>query len=846
VVLPLSSIADDTLPSVGGKAAKLARMAREGLSVPPSSVLPSDAFRRALEQHGLLARAEAVAAGASDPDLPDAIRALPLTQATRRRWIRAARALGPRVAVRSSGLEEDGDETSFAGQHETLLDVAPEDVPDAVLACWASLYAERALAYRPHPPAPGALGVLVQRQLTPTTSGVLFTINPLNGSWREMVVEAVWGLGEALVSGQVHPHWYLVRRPRTLPAPLRSLQRITARVRLQVLQRDLPDLEQQLLPSEAGGPELVPVPAPQRGRPTLSDRALRRLCRTGLAVERLLDGPQDIEWAMEGGQLYLLQARPITAAGSPRSRDDVIWTRRFIGERWPRPATPMGWSVIAPILDELVAYPETQAAHLGGGPALQLVDGHPYVNATVFRHLAFKLPGAPAPRFMLELIPPEEERAWRRRFAVAPHIAVYASILRTTLEERRWRRFRWNPFTNDRAWERFDTDLADALPRLTDPCIDPETQLAEQLDWIRAYCGIHVCSLLFANIGYQLLEGSLAAWLPNRRDELLALFGSSAEGNRTVETHHALENLRRHATPEDRSRLAEGRAEGPFADTLAAFLDAYGHRAEASWELMAPHWRDDPSQLVPLLENPITPPAPVRQGQVDDALGELEGELTASQQSTLRLLVERVRTYMRLRENQRFTFDRLLQATRDTVLRLGDRLVGRGVLDDRALVAFLDLPTVQRALRDGGDLQATAEAARAEWERQAQEHPPAFLSATEPPPATSGRLQGLGISPGRHRGRVRVIHDLAEGAALLPGEILVAHAVDPGWTPLFARAGAVVLELGSVLSHGAVVAREYGLPAVVNIDDATLRLPNGTDITVDGQRGAIWIHAPQS
>ncbi len=844
-MIPLIAIPDDALGTVGGKAAKLARLVREGVAVPEAAVLPVEAFQDALRTHGLWARAEAVAGGASDPGLADAIRTLPLSRDLHQQWVAAARGLGRRLAVRSSGTDEDGEETSFAGQHKTLLDVPPEDVPDAVLTCWASLYADRALAYRRTPPAPGALAVLVQRQLTPTISGVLFTINPLNGSWREMVVEAVWGLGEVLVSGQVHPHWYLVRRPRTLPAPLRSLQRITARVRLQVLQRDLPDLAQQLLPSEAGGPELVAVPAPQRGRPTLSDRALRRLCRTGLAVERLLDGPQDIEWAIEGGQLYLLQARPITAAGSPRSRDDVIWTRRFIGERWPRPATPMGWSVIAPILDELVAYPETQAAHLGGGPALQLVDGHPYVNATVFRHLAFKLPGAPAPRFMLELIPPEEERAWRRRFAVAPHLAVYASILRTTLQERRWRRFRWNPFTNDRAWERFDADLADALPRLTDPRVDPETQLAEQLDWIRAYCGIHVCSLLFANIGYQLLEGSLAAWLPNRRDELLALFGSSAEGNRTVETHHALENLRLHATDEDRSRLAEGQAEGLFADTLAGFLDAYGHRAEASWELMAPHWRDDPSQLVPLLENPITPPAPVRQEQVDAALAELDGELSASQKATLKLLVERVRTYMRLRENQRFTFDRLLQATRDTVLRLGDRLVGSGVIDDRALVAFLDLPTVQRALRDGGDLQATAEAARGEWERQAQQHPPAFLSGSEPPPATSGRLQGLGISPGRHRGRVRVIRDLAEGAALLPGEILVAHAVDPGWTPLFARAGAAVLELGSVLSHGAVVAREYGLPAVVNIDDATLRLTNGTDITVDGQRGAIWIHDPQ-
>ncbi len=839
-MIPLPSTR--TLDNIGGKAAKLARLTEEGLPIPPAVVLPSDAFRDALRSSGLLERAQAVADGASDPALPDAIRALELPASLRDTWIREARGLGDRVAVRSSGLEEDGETTSFAGLHETLLDVAPDDVPDAILTCWASLYSERALAYRHAPPAPGALAVLVQRQLAPTTSGVLFTINPLNGSWREMVVEAVWGLGEVLVSGQIHPHWYLVRRPRTLPAPLRPLQRVTARVRLQVLQRDLPDLEPQLVPTEHG-PALVPVPHTQRNRPTLSDRQLRRLCRMGLAIERHLGGPQDIEWAIEDGQLFLLQSRPITAAGSPRARDDVIWTRRFIGERWPKPATPMGWSVIGPILDWLIAYPDTQAAHLGGGPALQLVDGHPYVNATVFRHLAFKLPGAPAPRFMLELIPPDEERAWRRRFAVAPDVAVYASILRTTLAERRWRRFRWNPFTNDRAWSAFEAELTAALPHLTGDG-DPEALLDEQLDWIRRYCGIHVCSLLFANIGYQLLEAALPAWLPDRRDELLPLFGSSAEGNRTVEANHALEALRRQASDDDLRRLARGEATGPFAQALDAFLADYGHRAEASWELMAPHWRDDPSQLVPLLENPITPPPPVQQARVDQALAELADVLPPQQHALLRLLVQRVRTYLLLRENQRFTFDRLLQATRDTVLRLGDRLVEHGVLDDRELVAFLDLPTVRRALHSGGRLQPTAEAARDQWHAQSRVRPPAFLATSDPPLVEAGRLQGLGISAGRHRGRVRVLHDLSEGATLLPGEVLVTHAVDPGWTPLFARAGAAVLELGSVLSHGAVVAREYGMPAVVNIDDATTRLRTGMEITVDGQRGAIWIHEP--
>ena len=646
-----------------------------------------------------------------------------------------------------------------------------------------------------------------------------------------------------------------MRRPRDLPGPL---QRLTARVRLSIMQEDLPALTEQVV-AGPGGPTTRSVPPRLLGRRTLSRSDLRRLCRLGLRVERVLGEPVDIEWAqLDDGRFVLLQARPITAVGTPRERTDVLWTRRFIGERWSQPATPMGWSILEPLLTWFIGYPETQAAHLGGGPALRLVEGRPYINATVFRHLAFKLPGSPPPRFMLELIPPAEEQAWRRRFAVAPHLAVYASIFRTTFAERRWERFRWNPFTNHQHWDAFRDALQEELPSLSRGVSGPGEaidRVEEQIGWIRDYCSIHVCSLLFANISYQLLEGALSAWAPAERTRWMAVLATCPPGNQTVATNEALARLAGHATDADLLTLAGGvEALRPaFRAAVDDFLARYGHRSQASWEIMAEHWRDAPAQLVPLLRAQgaeLSQPRDAHDSEahVAEILREVRAQLPPGQAFVVGQLTWYCRRYLLLRENQRFWFDHLLAATRDTLLQAGEQLVHRGLLDTPGDVAFVPWPTVRDVLGgdlDGHDLRASATAARAAWSEQVEADPATFLVGDHPsgPPPVGRRLDGLGISAGRHRGRVRVLRRVSESDRLQAGEILVTRAVDPGWTPLFATAGAVILEMGSVLSHGAVVAREYGVPAVVNLDGITQQLHDGDEVTVDGTRGVVWVHS---
>lgn len=802
-LVPLTDVDPQDVARFGGKATALARLARAGLPVPPAVVIPADVFRRHL-------------ATLDRPDA-DAVLGAGLPAGLCEALTRAAPRLGARLVVRSSAADEDGSRRSFAGQYTTVVNVAAgPEVELAVRRCWASWYAPPVLAYRGDDASPPALAVVVQSLVPARAAGVLFTIDPMTGSWREMAVEAAAGMGEAVVSGRVVPDRYLLRRPLRPPGRVRG----RLRGRVEEIEVDEGRQDRALVPDDAGG--LRWEPTRHAGR--VLDRAtVERLGRLALEVEALHNHPVDVEWAQDAaGALHLLQARPITAAGSDPDRGEVLWTRRFGGERWTRPATPLGWTLVGPLLDWFIAYPDTSARYLGGAPPTRLHAGWPYFNVSVFRHLAFKLPGRPPPRFMLEFFPPDEERRWLRRFAAPPDLRVYASILGTTWNERRWERFAWQPWNNADAWERWVPVLEaglDRLPRL--PAIDAATAGRELL---RDYVRIHICSLLFANLGWQLCERLLP---PDLRADLLRCPSENA----TLRTNRALFAVAQGASLED-------------------FLVAWGHRgADCAWEVSRPRWAEAPERVVRLLqpyrEGVLADPAEVAHEQEEArarAVRRLAARSHGPRGRALVTLVEQTRRYLQLREDQRAWFDRLLWAIKQAVLRLAD---DAGV--PRADVWFLEWDELLAVARGAVTLTALADkvarrkALQVVWESSPP--PPVFLVGDAPletEPA-GRRLRGLGISPGRHTGTVRVLSSPDDAARLHKGDVLVATATDPAWTPLFLVAGAVVLELGSMLSHGAVVAREYKVPAVVNLPDVTRLLLEGSTVTVDGGRGLVWV-----
>ncbi|MFT5582634.1 MAG: phosphohistidine swiveling domain-containing protein [Cognaticolwellia sp.] len=830
MIRPISQLKDDASSTYGGKAASLGALSRRGLPVPPAVALAVSDFRSFLKHNGLWDRAKGLH---RRPD-PDALRQLrmmiengrlpPKLAGTLRQ---AGAELGDRLVVRSSAIEEDGGENSFAGQFLSVMNVRPGDaVETAVKQCWASAFSHQAVTYRKARGVRGqpGMGVVVQRLVDAKTSGVVFTMNPVTGSFSELVVEAVWGQGEALVSGQVAPDRYLVKRPRKLP---RGLGRIWNRLHVQELEADVLPQARRLAPLVKNTLEWAKVERPLARK--LSKQEVERLSRMALRAEQHTGQPQDLEWAIDAdGQIFVLQARPITAAGDPERGDGVLWTRRFIGERWAGLATPMGWSITGPMLTWLIDYPETSLHYLGGAPPLRLLRGRPYANVTVFRHLAFKLPGRSPPSFMMDFLPPREVERWTRRFAYPPDLQVYRSIFQTTFAEQRWQRFRWNPWSNHKAWDAFAQRLSNELPALAVVASGVEeglTQLDQLIELKRDYLKIHVVSLLFANLSYQIMRGELPHDLA---DDVL----TAPADNPTVQTNQAL------------YALATG------AMTQASFLSQYGHRSsQSSWELFATRWAEDPAALDPLLE-------PYRSGKLGDPQARVQEQIRASKQAlaalrqrlpaqdrqfTLRK-VDLARRYLQLREEQRFEFDRLMWALKRCVTDLGQRL-----LEAPEQVRFLELDEL-RARAVGTlspkDTQVLMARRAKQWaEYAAQPAPPTFLLGDEGVEVqeSGASLVGLGISAGRHTGSARILHSIEDAERLQPGDILVTTATDPGWTPLFLVAGAVVLELGSMLSHGAVVAREYRLPAVVNVEGATTRLQDGMRITVDGGRGRVWI-----
>jgi len=829
----ISDFSPDAVGRFGGKACALARLVRHRIQVPDAVVLPVEAMTAFLEHNALLEGMERVVREGGVEGLSgfrNAILAGEFPEELRKQVLSSARRLGLEqsmggVAVRSSAVEEDGREHSFAGQYSSFLNVlSPEGLLQAVQSCWASWFSSDAWLYRSRSESSGAsrgMAVLIQTQVSARAAGVLFTVNPHTGSWREMILEACWGQGEALVSGQVRPDRMVLWRPRKTPKPI---QRVLARVQVETLEVELGGQKRGLFPNDSGG--LVWRELQEDGAQVVGEEDARRIGRLGLRAEALAGCPQDLEWVIDPrGEVYVLQSRPITAA-APTRGDDVLWTRRFFGERWTEPATPMGWSIVQPVLDTFIAYPKTSERFLGGEEPTQLLRGRPYFNVTVFRHLLFKFPGTPPPRFLLEFLPRDEERRWLRRRAVAPGFAVYASILKETIREKRWRRFRWNPLTNPRAWDAFETKLISRLDFLESEEASLEEQFDEALGFLHDYIKIHICSLLYANIFYQLCESAVPTDL--KRD----LLRCPVE-NRTQMVNRDLYDL---VSGKDRN----------------AFVERHGHRSStSSWEIFSVRWSEDPSAIdrlvAPYLEGVLSDPALLGHEQEkasQDAFSELKKRSRTPAGLFVVEMVRLTRRYLQLREDQRYLFDRLLFALKKNLQRQGVQCLGP---QGKELVGYLryeELRAAQEGSLEAEALLLLANDRRKQWaEYQNAPPPPVFLQGQESVETEKQNhlLRGLGISGGLHTGRVKILRSPEEAARLEPGDVLVTTATDPGWTPLFLVAGAVVLELGSMLSHGAVLAREYGLPAVVNVQGLHSNLVDGQKVTVDGTRGVVWL-----
>ncbi|MBW7883634.1 MAG: phosphoenolpyruvate synthase [Caldilineaceae bacterium] len=884
------------LAHAGGKGANLARMYQAGLPVPTGFVIATAAYRAYAQANNLAAVIERAMAGL-DPHDGDGNQADDLSLQVLERAagvIRTAFAAGrmsqalpgailsaygdlgrPAVAVRSSATAEDLPELSFAGQQDTYLNIIGDDaLLRAVVGCWSSLWTARAIGYRlrnriDHEDV--ALAVVIQRLVPAEAAGVMFTANPLNGRRTETVIDATLGLGEALVAGQVEPDHYVI-------------DGTTGRV----LSRRMGSKALSIRPQEGGG--TVQITEQAHTRSALPDSALADLVRLGARVAQLYQAPQDIEWAYAEGRIYLLQARPITSLfpvpeGAAADPLDVYFSFGAVQGLFD-PITPLGRDALAGfmaggarLLVDPTATIETQQVAFNAAeriwarctPLLRNKLGRIFVShfvpviepgiaqafAQVIRNPRMGKGGLPSPRTVLSLarllvpvwgklaaalVHPERSRGMAER-AAETYLATIAA---------RRQRAR---------------TLAEQIDLFEEAFIGAMAVIVKQYG-PRIGAGLASMNRLLAMAEHYLpaLDGRLALvrGLPhNVTTEMdLVLWATAQQIGTGAGARQAL-------LAADSRTLADQYLNGelpPVAQrAIAAFLARYGVRGLAEIDLGRPRWREDPAQIMQILQSylriedeNLAPDAVFARGEQVAAatLAELQAAvrrtpLGAAKARLVGWVAARMRALAGLRESPKFLMIRIMGIIREMLLETGAELVRGGQLVRRDDLFYLHLNEL-RALAAGYaiDWQALVAQRRASYarERLRRQLPRVLLSdgqvlyegTAARPGLGDGAIVGSPVSPGVVEGVVRVVHDPHQ-ANLHPGEILVCPGTDPSWTPLFLAAGGLVTEVGGLMTHGSVVAREYGIPAVVGVHQVTQRLRTGQRVRVDGTRGEIVV-----
>jgi phosphohistidine swiveling domain-containing protein len=872
-----------SLHVAGGKGANLAQLVTARFPVPPGFVLTTDAYR-AFVAHNELGSFLQSTLGHLDAQDPAALEAA--SAAIRERFavsglppqVRGALreaydALGETpVAVRSSATAEDLPELSFAGQQDTYLNVSGEDaLLGAVVACWGSLWTARAIGYRARSEFVHkdlALAVVVQEMVPAEAAGVLFTADPLSGKRTEMVLEATLGLGEALVSGRVEPDRFRIDAASG-----------------RILERSLGAKAISVRPESGGG--TVTRVEDATGRQALPDEAIAELVHLGGRAARLFGAPQDVEWAWAGGRIWLVQSRPITALypvpeGMEPEPLQVLFSFGAV-QGLMGPMTPMGQDTARNLIAgagrmfgvHLTA--ETQTIFYSAAERV-FVDITGVLRNRVGRRLGTAFLGVVEPGVRQALVPlledarlavtggPKPRTVWRvLRFALPllPHLA--GTLLRPEASRARFEEETEARLVEIEAQMAAQTTLAGRVTLM-------EELIQGAFPWLLPRFlprfAVAMASLnLLLRAARDLPGGEQAALmmtrgLPHNVTTAMDLaLWAAAQAIR--EDPASLERMREGDAGALADQFLVNRLPATAQEAIGAFLGRYGMRGVGEIDLGRRRWRENPEPIVQALQSYLQIEDPAQASDAvfargaaeaqaaEDAMARAAGTMRRGRFKARRVrwLACRMRALAGLRESPKFWAVRTMSLVRAALLVSGADLVQAGVLERAGDLFFLRLPEL-RALAAGEErgwrgLVSQRRQVYAREERRAQV-PRLLLSdgqafyegVSAPGEELDGVLVGSPVSPGVAEGRVRVVLD-PHAAQLAPGEILVCPGTDPAWTPLFLAAGGLVMETGGLMTHGSVVAREYGIPAVVGVTRASDRLKTGQRVRVDGTAGQV-------
>lgn len=821
----------------GGKGASLARLAAFGANVPPFVVVTAQAHR-----------------DFGDDDLPAEFLA-ELREAISRLDDKDG------LAVRSSAIGEDAADSSFAGLYNTFLEVRGFDAIVAALkACWASYRNVAAMKYRAErgtERSDGAMAVVIQQMIDAEWAGVSFTANPVTLALSTAVINVVPGLGEVLVSGAVNP------------------EEITVNAN-----------DGRILDRKSGA---SPSPFP--------DAMSREVWKTSRDIAERLGFPQDVEWALKGGALFILQSRPITTIADvfysrnlePWKNDPLadpdnperIWSRMMADETWVSPISPLFYD-IHNLTGARAIYIKAHDSDAELPPDIfKYHRATAYADIDVIRRMYEYQPSIARIKGVLNFLPSDLHESfrtapwrWSGRLRRIWRYETQNRTIRSFFKNYRVVQTQWASFIKKSdAW--FDADL-DA--RSDDQLREHQTELAHEMGIVGPPCGIAVLS--HASDLHLLLTGLLDRWckhLHSDGENLYARISAGLEDSETVREGDALWDIAQllrslggeavsHALSSDwKQFVAEAQTlpNGPvFIDRFLRFWRASRHLGSTYKDIVWPRWGDDIDICFDVLKSYVQSGG-VRPSKINarsaagrlaaqaEILRSFRGPLAPVRRRFLKFLFRYNELYMSVRDNHRYYVDRNWYENRRIYLSYGARLVKRGVLKNRDDVFFLGSSEIAEAM--AGRLRAPEALQRISlrrqvWERTLREQGPKFLKGWAPyserltaKTQDSTMLQGIAASPGTAVGVARIIYDVRDLPSVKDGEILVTRQTDPSWTTVFGRIGGLILETGGVLSHGTSLCREYGLPCVTAVELATVRIADRARIEVAGSEGLVRI-----
>ena len=856
-VLDFQEIDQAQIALVGGKGAHLGELSRiEGIRVPAGICVTTEAFQRVMASAPTLAARAARLSGLA-PDDREAISAL---SAEIRRTIAgiaipedlAAAITGQlsrlgetaAYAVRSSATAEDLPSASFAGQQDTYLNIIGlPAILQHISRCWASLFTERAVTYRLQhgiDQRQVSMAVVVQRMVFPQVSGILFTADPITGNRRIASVEASFGLGEALVSGLVNADVYRVRDG-------------------QVIERVIATKQRAIYAIPTGGTQEQAISPELQDQPSLTDAQAVQIVEQGRQIEAHFGRPQDIEWCLADGDLQIVQSRPITtlfpvpAAGDAENH---VYVSVGHQQMMTDPFKPLGisfWQMMSPRpMAEAGGRLFVDVARELGSPAnrARMMDvlgkSDPLIGdalQTIIEREGF-LPSVP-----------DDEPAWMLPGTSPTPIETDQAIVSELIAQSR----------------AANADLECDIRGLTGSALLDFIQTDAQELW-RARMGPRSLQVVLAGMeAAWWLNAHIEEWLGEKN--VADTLTQSVPNNVTSEMGLALLDVADAIRPypevvaflqqvqDDRflDHLPGVPGGQEAREAIQGWLDRYGMRGPGEIDITRPRWQEQPSALVPLILGNVRNFAPGegqrrfeqglqearrKESEVLERLRALpDGEEKAAE---TKRMIDRVRTFAGYREYPKYGMVSRYFIYKQALMAEAERLVQAGVLAEQEESFFLRFDELQEVVRTQRVDDELIRRRKEEFATSQALTPPRVMTSDgevitgvyRRDNLAPGALAGLPVSAGIVEGRARVILDMAD-ATLEPGDILVTAYTDPSWTPLFVTVSGLVTEVGGLMTHGAVIAREYGLPAVVGVVNAIRLIQDGQRIRVHGMDGYV-------